>query len=46
VNLQWRRFDLETGEFISSDVIVNKGPHPEADSDFALFWEVVSAALA
>ena len=32
-------FDLETGEFISSETIVNKGPHPEADSDFTLFCE-------
>jgi hypothetical protein len=39
-------FDLETGEFISSEIIVNKGPHPEADSDFTLFCEVISEALA
>jgi hypothetical protein len=39
-------FDLATGDFISSEITVNKGPHPEADSDFALFCEVVSAALA
>jgi hypothetical protein len=38
-------FDLETGEFLSSGVIV-KGPHPEADSDFTLFCEVISEALA
>jgi hypothetical protein len=37
-------FDLETGEFISSEIIV-KGPHPEADSDFTLFCEVISGAL-
>jgi hypothetical protein len=37
-------FDLETGEFISSDVTV-KGPHPELDSDFTLFCEVISEAL-
>ncbi len=37
-------FDLETGEFISSEVII-KGPHPEADSDFTLFCEVISGAL-
>jgi hypothetical protein len=36
--------DLETGELISSDVII-KGPHPEAESDFELFCEVVSGAL-
>lgn len=38
-------FDLETGESISSDVII-KGPHPEAESDFNLFCEVVTEALA
>jgi hypothetical protein len=38
-------FDLETGEFISSETIVNKGPHPEADSDFTLFCEVITGAL-
>jgi hypothetical protein len=37
-------FDLETGEFISSDIII-KGPHPEAESDFALFCEVITEAL-
>jgi hypothetical protein len=36
--------DLETGELISSDVII-KGPHPELESDFELFCEVVTAAL-
>lgn len=39
-------FDLETGEFLSSETIVNKGPHPEADSDFTLFCEVITGALA
>ena len=39
-------FDLETGEFISSEIIFNKGPHPELDSDFTLFCEVISEALA
>jgi hypothetical protein len=37
-------FDLETGEFISSEVTI-RGPHPEADSDFTLFCEVISEAL-
>jgi hypothetical protein len=37
-------FDLETGEFISSEITV-KGPHPEDDSDFPLFCEVISEAL-
>jgi len=38
-------FDLETGEFISAQITA-KGPHPEADSDFALFCEVISEALS
>jgi hypothetical protein len=37
-------FDLVTGDFISSDVIV-KGPHPEADSDFTLFCQVITQAI-
>lgn len=36
--------DLTTGEFLGSVVII-KGPHPEADADFALFCEVITAAL-
>ncbi len=38
-------FDLETGEFLSDETIVNRGPHPEADSDFTLFCEVITGAL-
>ena len=38
-------FDLDTGDFISSEIVVNKGPHPEADSDFTLFCDVISEAL-
>jgi hypothetical protein len=38
-------FDLETGDFISSEITINKGPHPELDSDFTLFCEVISEAL-
>lgn len=37
-------FDLETGEFLGTDVTV-KGPHPEADSDFEAFCEVIVPAL-
>jgi hypothetical protein len=37
-------FDLVTGDFISSETIVN-GPHPEADSDFLAFCEVFTEAL-
>ena len=39
-------FDLETGDFISSEVVINKEPHLDLDSDFALFCEVVTEALA
>jgi hypothetical protein len=38
-------FDLATDEFLSSEILVNNGPHPEADSDFTLFCEVVTQAL-
>ena len=38
-------FDLATFDFISSEVIV-KGPHPDADSDFTAFCEVITEALA
>jgi hypothetical protein len=37
-------FDLETGDLISTDVVI-KGPHPEAESDFEAFCEVVTGAL-
>jgi hypothetical protein len=37
-------FDLATGDFIGSEVTI-RGPHPEADSDFVLFCDVVTAAL-
>ena len=37
--------DLATGEVISQEVIVNHGPHPEADSDFTLFCEVLISEL-
>jgi hypothetical protein len=37
-------FDLATGEFLGTEVTLN-GPHPEADSDFVLFCEVITEAL-
>jgi hypothetical protein len=37
-------FDLETGEFLGTEVTI-KGPHPEAESDFQAFCEVVIPAL-
>jgi hypothetical protein len=38
-------FDLDTGAPISSDVSI-KGPHPDLESDFVLFCEVVTPALS
>ena len=32
-------------EFISMEVVVNRGPHPDLDSDFELFCEVMTDAL-
>ena len=37
-------FDLTTGDFLGTEVIV-RGPHPEADANFALFCDVVTGAL-
>jgi hypothetical protein len=40
--------DLENPDddvFVSSEVLSQAGPHPEADSDFALFCEVVQDVL-
>ena len=34
-----------SGDLISSAVLVNKGPHPEADADFALFCQVFTQVL-
>lgn len=34
-------FDLETGAFISSETVLVRGPHPEADSDFLAFCEIL-----
>lgn len=39
-------FDLDTFELVASNVTVNKGPHPEADSDFTRSCEVIGAALS
>jgi hypothetical protein len=39
-------FDLETGEFLGTEILFNRGPHPEAESDFALFCEVITEALS
>jgi len=36
-------FDGDTP--LSSDIVVNKGPHPQADSDFELFCQIMPGAL-
>jgi hypothetical protein len=33
-------------QFIGSEVVINRGPHPEADSDFRLFCDTMVAALS
>jgi len=37
-------FDLTTGDFLGTEVTI-RGPHPEADADYALFCDVVTGAL-
>jgi len=41
-----RIFDADTGDFISQTVSGEKGPHPDLDSDFELFCDVVIPALS
>jgi hypothetical protein len=36
--------DINTGE-VTTEVVVQRGPHPEADSDFTLFCDAFLAAL-
>jgi hypothetical protein len=38
-------FDLVSGDFLGSEVTMH-GPHPEADSDFEAFCEIVGGALS
>jgi hypothetical protein len=40
-----RIFDATTGDFISQTVSGEKGPHPDLDSDFAVFCDVIVPAL-
>jgi hypothetical protein len=37
--------DLETGEELSFETLVIKGPHPEAESDFTIFCDAFLEAL-
>jgi hypothetical protein len=32
-------------EFISDEIVINRGPHPQADSEFELFCEIMTTAL-
>lgn len=42
--LAWRdTFDGD--QWLVGEITINKGPHPDADSDFALFCELTSTAL-
>jgi hypothetical protein len=36
---------IENDEPVDLEVLVNKGPHPDLDSDFELFCEVMPEAL-
>jgi hypothetical protein len=38
-------FDLATGRLITEEIIVNNGPHPQADSNFTLFCEIITDEL-
>jgi hypothetical protein len=38
-------FDPSIDEVISQEIIVNHGPHPQAESDFELFCEIITAEL-
>jgi hypothetical protein len=38
-------FTFDGDEFISSETVLVKGPHPQAESDFELFCEVMVPAL-
>ena len=39
------RTTFDGDEFVSQEVLVNKGPHPDLDSDFELFCETLVPAL-
>jgi hypothetical protein len=36
---------IEDGEVVDNEVLINKGPHPDLDSDFELFCETLVPAL-
>jgi hypothetical protein len=39
------RNTLDGDELISSEIVINKGPHPNAESDFERFCEIMPEAL-
>lgn len=39
-------FDATTGDFLGETVSPNRGPHPDADSGFTLFCDVIVPALS
>jgi hypothetical protein len=39
------RNSFDGDELVSSEIVVNKGPHPNAESDFELFCEIMPEAL-
>ena len=40
-----QRLTFDGEEFISMEIVVNRGPHPDLESDFELFCEVMTDAL-
>ena len=39
------RETIEDDEIVDQEVLINKGPHPDLDSDFELFCETLVPAL-
>jgi hypothetical protein len=39
------RQTIEGGEVVDNEILVNKGPHPDLESDFELFCQVMTPAL-
>lgn len=39
-------FDLQTFDVVSRQIVVEDGPHPEADSDFTVFCGAMTGALS
>jgi hypothetical protein len=38
--------EVDNGDvFVSSEIVVDRGPHPDAESDFTLFCDVMTSAL-